>query len=81
MSDSVQILYFASLAQMAGVDEEILAIDGDTLAQIYQRIQDKYCFDLSQDKLAVAVNHHFVSWDHPVSSGDVVAFIPPVAGG
>jgi len=35
--------------------------------------------DLSAVK--VAVNQEFVSFDHPVESGDEIAFFPPVTGG
>jgi molybdopterin converting factor subunit 1 len=31
--------------------------------------------------LAVAVNRAYATFDHPLSPGDEVAFIPPVSGG
>jgi len=34
-----------------------------------------------QDKVAIAINHEFGDWNDAISSGDMVAFIPPVAGG
>ncbi|RKM52936.1 hypothetical protein D6D71_04005, partial [Moraxella catarrhalis] len=35
----------------------------------------------TQDELAVAVNHQIANWQTKVSNGDIIAFIPPVAGG
>lgn len=78
---NISVLYFASLADKAGIDEEMMAVASDDLIQIYHMLSDKYHFDLSKDKLSVAVNHHFVDWQTKVREGDIIAFIPPVAGG
>ncbi|WP_368886511.1 MoaD/ThiS family protein [Escherichia coli] len=29
----------------------------------------------------MAINHHITNWQTPLQDGDIVAFIPPVAGG
>lgn len=34
-----------------------------------------------RERLLVAVNEKYASWDRPLSEGDTVAFIPPVSGG
>ena len=79
---SLHILYFASLAEQAGRDEERLTIsDTATLGDIYQSLKDKYGFDLAQHQLAVAINHHIGHWQSFTQDGDTIAFIPPVAGG
>lgn len=80
-NNNVSILYFASLADKAGIDEEIITVATDDLSEIYQILSDKYQFDLPKEKLSVAVNHHFVHWQTKVCDGDVIAFIAPVAGG
>ncbi|MGV2470112.1 molybdopterin synthase sulfur carrier subunit, partial [Bacillus subtilis] len=36
---------------------------------------------LEDGKLLSAVNQSFVSGEHPLTSGDEVAFFPPVTGG
>ncbi|OOR91087.1 molybdopterin converting factor subunit 1 [Moraxella caviae] len=77
----ISVLYFASLAQAAQTDEEVLTVPSDDLGEIYDVLSAKYGFDLPKDKLAVAINHHFVTWQTKVQANDVVAFIPPVAGG
>lgn len=78
---TVTVLYFASLAEQAGIDEEILTTLHYYLNDIYSYLLDKYDFNLTQDELAVAVNHQIANWQTKVSNGDIIAFIPPVAGG
>lgn len=78
---TVTVLYFASLAEQAGIDEEILTTSHYYLNDIYSYLLDKYDFNLTQDELAVAVNHQIASWQTKVNNGDILAFIPPVAGG
>lgn len=78
---TVTVLYFASLAEQAGIDEEILTTSHYYLNEIYSYLLDKYDFNLIQDELAVAVNHQIANWQTKVSNGDIIAFIPPVAGG
>lgn len=77
----ITVLYFASLAQKAKIDEEIMTVQTTDLSTLYQLLSDKYQFELTQDKLFVAVNHEFSDWNQKIATGDVVAFIPPVAGG
>ena len=77
----IDVLYFASLAEQAGKDEESLSFDGDSLVALYQQLTECYNFRLAQNKIAVAINHEITDWDTPIQQGDIVAFIPPVAGG
>ncbi len=77
----ITVLYFASLAQKAKIDGEIMTVQTTDLSTLYQLLSDKYQFELTQDKLSVAVNHEFSDWNQKIATGDVVAFIPPVAGG
>lgn len=77
----LEILYFASLAEQAGKDEEIISFEGNSLTELYQQVSEKYSFKLAQSKLAVAINHEITHWQAPLHDGDIVAFIPPVAGG
>lgn len=77
----ITVLYFASLAEKSGMDEELLTCQTHDLGELYQMLAARFGFTLSKDKLAVAVNHHLTTWDTPIRQGDTVAFIPPVAGG
>lgn len=77
----LEILYFANLAEQASKDEEKIQFAGEDLTDLYQMLSEKYDFKLTQDKLAVAINHEMTRWDTPINDGDIIAFIPPVAGG
>lgn len=77
----ITVLYFANLAEQAKTDSETLDVTTCGVMAIYEQLSAKYGFDLTQDKVAVAINHEFASWQDTVVSGDVLAFIPPVAGG
>lgn len=79
---AITLLYFASLADIAKKETEILLVSNDiTLTQLYHQLAEQYGFDLAHPRLGVAVNHEFCDWNTPLHAGDIVAFIPPVAGG
>lgn len=42
---------------------------------------DRWALALEEGKLLAAVNQTLTSFEHPVASGDEVAFFPPVTGG
>ncbi|WP_290001864.1 MoaD/ThiS family protein [Moraxella atlantae] len=75
------LLYFASLAECAGKDEEVIEFAGNDPTELYQQLNQRYAFDLAQHRLAIAINHVIANWHTPLQDGDIVAFIPPVAGG
>lgn len=77
----VEVLYFASLRDVAGVaSEQVELVDGD-LAALYARLQARHGFALPQERLRVAVDGAFARWNDPLRDGSSVAFIPPVSGG
>ena len=77
----LEVLYFASLRDTAGVASERLpAADGD-LATLYDRLQLRHGFALPRERLRVAVDGAFADWGDVQRAGSVVAFIPPVSGG
>ena len=79
---TINVLYFASLADEADCQEEKITLAPCTsLAQLYQQLSDKYRFSRPQDELRVAVNDYFAKWDDAINDGDNVVFITPVAGG
>jgi molybdopterin converting factor subunit 1 len=82
MIAKIGIRYFALLRDLAGSDGEALQIEqGDTAARVYLRLAEKYGFPLGLSDVRMAVNDDFTSQDHPLSDGDRLVFIPPVAGG
>jgi molybdopterin converting factor subunit 1 len=77
----VLIQYFALLREQAGCREETLATTAADAAELYEQARDAHGFTLPRTMLRVAVNDEFCAWSTPVSSGDRIVFIPPVAGG
>lgn len=78
---TVTVKYFASLKEESGRTEEQVRTIDRTPARLYETLRDRYCFNVDREPLQVAVNHQLSTWDTSLSSGDTVAFLPPVAGG
>lgn len=79
---SINILYFASLADEAKCHEEKVTVQKSlSLADLYAYLNQKHRFSKPQSQLRVAVNDYFVGWDQEIFDGDNVVFMIPVAGG
>lgn len=76
-----RVLYFASLRDRAGVEAEQVDSRATDARGLYVEVRVRHGFALAEDRLRVAVNGAFASWDQPLSDGDEVVFIPPVSGG
>ena len=77
----VTVLYFASLADAAGIDSEIVDGNAANLRALYEDLRQRHRFALPVSQLRVAVDGAFASWDDVPRDGSEVAFIPPVSGG
>lgn len=78
-SQTIQVLFFASLREQLGHGEAELAADKiKTVADAWQHSTNN--FKMPANTL-MAVNMEYVEADHPVVAGDEVAFFPPVTGG
>jgi molybdopterin-guanine dinucleotide biosynthesis protein A len=77
----LQLQYFAILREQAGKRSETLKTTAATPAQLYAELQQRHGFKLTETQLKVAVNNEFRDWQCTLRPGDVVTFIPPVAGG
>lgn len=80
----VTLLYFAAVRELVGASEESLELPPgvtsvDALAALLEARHDSLRGRLGQVRFAV--NEELVERDHPLAAGDVVALIPPVAGG
>lgn len=78
------VLYFAAVRDLAAVDsEEIELPDGvDTVAGFTTHLrQVRPELDNALGAVRVAVNEQFADAEQGLSQGDVVALIPPTAGG
>ena len=74
---TVTIKFFASLRERFNQEEVRLAHTPATVADAWQAVVHA---PRPANTLA-AVNHEYVGFDHPLHTGDEVAFFPPVTGG
>ena len=77
----ITVLYFASLRDAAGVASEVVDSSDDDLRALYATLSARHGFGLPAERLRVAVDGVFASWDDAPRTGSEVAFIPPVSGG
>jgi sulfur-carrier protein len=83
----VTLLYFAWVRQKIGKSEETVTPPanvrtvGELAAWLAARGQGYAEAFADVKRLRAAVNQDHVGFDAPVSSGDEVAFFPPVTGG
>ena len=77
----LKIQYYALMREQAGRSEELLETAAATPAALYGELTARYGFTLLREQLKVAINSEFSEWSRPLSAGDAVVFIPPVAGG
>jgi len=77
----ITIRYFALLREQRGRSEEFCCAGADNAASLYEALKDLHGFSLDQTHVRVAVNGRMQEWHTPIKDGDVVSFIPPVAGG
>ena len=78
---NVTIQYFAILREERGLSKETFQTQAQNAAQLYQELKGRHGLSFPQDRLKVAINDEFASWKAPLSDGDDVVFIAPVAGG
>jgi molybdopterin converting factor subunit 1 len=77
---TIQIEYFAVLREHTGCASETVATAANTADALYAELAARHRFP-SLQTLKVAINDDFADWQAPLSDGDTVVFIPPVAGG
>ncbi len=78
---SITVEYYAQLREQAGQGRETISSDATSLAELYAELRQKHGFRLDATQLKVAVNAQFRPWQQAFAEGDVIVFIPPVAGG
>ncbi len=81
MSKRVRVQYFALLREQRGLDQESLVTEAATAGELYEELRARHGFTLPAGQLRAAVNDEFASWTAPLSEGDALVFLPPVAGG
>ena len=78
---AIRVQYYALLREQAGRRDESVETAARTPVELFRELSNRHHFTLQPAMLKVAVNAQFQDWTHPLASGDVVVFIPPVAGG
>jgi len=74
---TITLKYFASLREAKGCSEEVRETKAATPADLLRELN----FPIAREHLRVAVNDEFTDWDKGLKDGDIVTFVPPVAGG
>ena len=77
----VTLKYFAILREQRGLSEETIDTEAKTAGDLYAELKETHKFTLNVNQLRIAVNDTFVAADTVLNDGDVLVFIPPVAGG
>jgi molybdopterin synthase sulfur carrier subunit len=83
----MRVLYFAWVRQKIGLGEETLSPPPEVhdvaglVAWLTARSPGHAAAFANAKTIRAAVNQEFATPDHPVASGDEIAFFPPVTGG
>ena len=80
---SIRVLFFASLADIAGMRETRLNFAGftDAVSVFDKFAKDFPSLEKHRSSVLIALNSEFAGPDSPVQDGDEIAFFPPVSGG
>jgi len=79
----VRVLFFGRLKEIVGrAQDEAELSEGARVEDLFARYGSRFP-ELAQYRSSVvaSVNQEFAEWRAPLSSGDEVAFLPPVSGG
>lgn len=79
----VHVLFFGQLKEITGVTEEDAELsDGARVEDLFERYGRRFP-KLAQFRpsIAASVNQEYAGWRALLSTGDEVAFLPPVSGG
>ncbi len=80
-SRQLHIKFFAVLREQAGVSTLAVTTSARTPAELYAELAATRGLTLPVALPRVAINDRYATMDTPLSPGDRVVFIPPVAGG
>ena len=80
----IKVLFFAQVRELVNTDSLTLDNEFATVEALRAHLaaqSGRWALALDAGKLLAAVNQTLVEFNHPVTSGDEVAFFPPVTGG
>ena len=83
MTASLQVRYFASLADRAGCREETVPYeDGCDVRQLWQSLVERHPkLDALGFEPLVACDREYANWDRALTGVQEIAFLPPFSGG
>jgi molybdopterin converting factor subunit 1 len=79
----LKVLCFGRVRELTGFAEETAEVpQGATLADLFEQYAARFPKLLAfRASLVASRNQEFTAWDTPLTSGDEIAFLPPVSGG
>ena len=79
----VRVLFFGPMRELTGLSEEAVDIpEGATLSDLFDHYQKRFpSLAGFRSSLVASRNQEFAPWETSLSSGDDIAFLPPVSGG
>jgi len=80
-SAQITVEFYAKLKQDAQTNQASVNTSSYTIAGLWEECRFRYNLSLKQPSVKPAVNNNFVEWNHPLNDGDLIAFMPPFAGG
>jgi molybdopterin converting factor subunit 1 len=83
MGIRVTVLYFGQARDAAGRGEEVVSLPvASSVGSLVERSMKAHRLLRGMSgAMRIAVNEQIAGGDDPLADGDVVAFLPPVAGG
>lgn len=81
---TVRVLYFAGLREALGLSEETLMLPPSvtTVFDLARHLAARHpAYAARRDHVRIARNEAFAADEERIADGDVIALIPPVAGG
>src|ERR1700690_1578914 len=79
----IRVLFFGQLKDIVGMAEEETELsEGSRVEDLFERYGRKFPkLAEFRPSIAASVNQEYAGWRAPLSTGDEVAFLPPVSGG
>jgi molybdopterin converting factor subunit 1 len=79
--NTIHIQYFASLRDQTGCDRESVETEAHTAEALYHELKLRHALKHELAELKVAINDSFAPMHSVLKDGDLIVYIPPVAGG
>lgn len=77
----IEVLLFAQLQEEVGSSRVTFQSDQISVAELKRKFAERYNIEHLLEEAMVAINEEYAEDLTIISSGDTVAFIPPVSGG